>query len=399
MNKKTLTIGNKYDIPYILSGSIGFFILTYFIFSREIRGDEEVYFEAFTHATKSWPMLDTSPLWSISSVYLWVISSFTVILNHSFNEITIGRLLSLICWVFLLFVSNKNYQSARWGLFFLFFNPYVLIYSTRAHPLLPSLVLVWFFWKFINERKPVWGLFLLFAVNFQVFMGGVTAMLLPESFKNLNWEKIKLSFWAGVVSVFGVLVTWATWGGIYPQAFVNHEFFKIHHANGTASLGYIPLMFLLTGGMMWLLGKKSFNEKIVWNLNSWLITGFLVLSLFVLITGREITGLLYYGLNSVLPPLFSKIILILTLLFLGLGWFKIHRDFNFLLWGIIGSGILLTVLPYLYERIATFGILAPIMLWLLKVKFEEEKYNQNLFLVISAFSLVFAIFYEKFGAL
>ncbi len=373
-------------------------VLLYFSFTVETRGDEGLYYQgAFAQAYARWPGLDWSPTWSLSSQYLWILSSAHAVFGSLFSTdmITSGRLLSVICWTVLAFLLLKEEKGVRWKALLVLFNPYLLVYVTRAHPLVPAILLVYLFWKGIQHHNRIWGLYLLVAVMFQVFTGGVAAMLLPASLKNIRWNSLRRPVLAGVFAVCGVLLTWLGWGGMYPEAFVNHSFFQEYHVNGTPSLGYVPMAFMVTGGAMWMAGDRPvcemFSQKIGW------FSLLLVIGAVILYFGKPVTGIVNTFSSGFLPDPYAKGALTLFFAFMGVGWLRVKRDRFMLCAGVLGCAVLMAVLPYLYERIAFFGCLAPSLLWILSGK--GEKADTLLITLACLVFLCFAGIYEVMGVL
>ncbi|UFH57290.1 hypothetical protein [Spirosoma sp. KNUC1025] len=191
-----------------------FFVLLYFSVTLQARGDEGGgYLDAFFQAYSIWPALDLSPAWSISSFYLWVIASAQAILANLglLGQFLLpsGRIIALLCWLVLAIIHVRN---GRHKALAILFNPYVLIYASRAHPLLPGILLFYLFWILTIRGKKIGLLFLLFAVNFQVFTGGAIGLFAP-TFPLVKKDVIRVIIF-GVVAICGVLITWLTWGDV-----------------------------------------------------------------------------------------------------------------------------------------------------------------------------------------
>jgi hypothetical protein len=392
----------SFDKQYCLLIVIALITLFYFALTVAPRGDEGVpYLKAFNQAYGVWPSLDTSPAWSLSSQYLWAASGvhhiFQLLLHT--DIITSGRLFSLICWAALAFLLFKEEKSVRWKATLILFNPYLLIYVTRAHPLMPALFLIYLFWEGVRNKKKPWGIWILFAVTFQVFTGGVAAMLLPGKIKDISWEKLWLPILGGFFAIAGVLLTWIAWGGMYPEAFATHEFFKINHENGTLSFGYISLAFMITGGVMWIIGDRPFKYAIEFKNEVLLISFLILLAVAVLYFGKETIGIVDTWLGYIMPEKPARLTHSALFALMGLGWLRVKRDRFLLLAGVFGCAILMTALPYLYERIAAFGTLAPSLIWVLLGQGRREPVSVGWIALLCLTFLCFAGVYEVLGVL
>jgi hypothetical protein len=392
-----------FDKSYLFLIITAFCILLYFSLAIAPRGDEgDPYLKAFNQAYINWPRLDTSPAWSLSSPYLWLVAGFHTLLQSICNLdiITSGRILSLTSWSALALVFLREEKVIRWKASIVLFNPYLLIYATRAHPLAPALLMIYFFWKGVQNKSRLWGVFILIAVTFQVFTGGVAAMLLPDSVKNINYKSLSRAILGGLFALGGVFFTWLTWGGgMYPEAFENHQFFEIHHKNGTLSFGYISLAYMITGGIMWIIGDKKLSELFTDRNQTSLIVILLSLSALVLYYGKQTTGVVDTLLAGLFPLKIAKFAHVFVFTVLGMGWLRISRDWVLLTFGVLGSAILMATLPYLYERIAFFGVLSPILIWVLLGHGKTETvYKERIALFCILFACLASI-YQIFGVL
>lgn len=375
-------------------------VLAYFVATNQSKGDEaDWYLKSLQQSYKLFPQLDFSPYWTVSSFYLWIIATFHTFLTN-FTDISIltsGRIFSLLSWVFLLLFALKHYPTRFTKVLLIIFNPYFLVYATRAHPLVPSILMVLLFWYFLQKKSKLSGLFLVFAVNFQVFTGGITGMFLPDAVINFTKSNIVKLITLVFIAICGVLITWLTWGGIYPEQFINHSFYTKYHKYGMLTYGYLPAMFMLSGATLWFIGdeplKKTFRKK----KQNGIILAFLILSGVVLYCVPDITG----SVNNVfieIVPNWHKPLWIITYIILGLGWCRVNESRFSLIIGVLSCAILLVVLPYFYERIAVFASLSPCLLWILRNK-EDNTLPQNYSLSFGALFLLFAAAYEIFGAL
>lgn len=386
------------SLPLIRYGLIAvtFFLLLYFSITLQARGDEGgAYLPAFQQAYGVWPTLDMSPYWAISSFYLWIIGSiqYAIASLDMLGDfiLPIGRLVSLICWFALVYV---HVASGRYKALAILFNPYVLIYASRAHPLLPGILLFYIFWRLTLKNKKLGLLFLLFSVNFQVFIGGAIGLFTPK-FPLQKKDIIRIII-LGVVAISGVLITWFTWGGVYPVKFVNHYFFQHNHVNGKPSFGYLFTVFMLAGSTLWLSGNRTIAEMKTYRDYSWLVIGFMVLAGIVLYFIADIVAIAREGSHVLLKENYQIGWVVLYVL-IGLGWLRVHRDHYSLFFGLLGAAVLLVTLPYLYERISIFATIAPCLAWCGMTKNEDQQ--ESLVLITCCFFVAFSVLYQLYGSL
>ena len=385
-------------LPLIYYGltAVTFCLLLYFSITLQPRGDEGgAYLPAFQQAYLKWPALDMSPSWAISSFYLWLVDALMFGLANLgfFADILLptGRIFSLFCWLILVCV---HVASGKFKALAILFNPYVLIYASRAHPLLPGILLFYSFWTLIRRHKNFGLLFLLFAVNFQVFIGGAIGLFTP-TFPLAKREIIRMVV-LGVVAVSGVFLTWYTWGGMYPVQFVNHAFFQQYHVNGKPSFGYPFTVFMLAGATFWISGNRTINDMKEHATYSWVVVGGTILAALVLYFIADIVAIAREGSQAVLGENY-QIGWVIAYGFIGLGWLRVHRDHYALAFGLLGSAVLLITLPYLYERISIFATIAPCLAWCGLAKKE----NQQVPLLVTACCLfvISSVFYQLYGSL
>jgi hypothetical protein len=310
-----------------------------------------------------------------------------------------GRLFSIICWLLTLRLVLLEENSVQWKLLFLIFNPLLLVFATRAHPLVPAILLIYVYWKMLgNRRIASAGLLLTFAVNFQVYTGGIAAMLFSIWDKYFFKKDIKDFAIIAAFAVAGVALTWITWGGLYPQQFLSHDFYRENHLNGTPSFGYLASILLLPGGYFFIIGDRPFNQLTNTSAYNFVVVILVVVCCFFLYFTKEIIGVTSLATNQFFGP-GGKVIYIALYGLVGLGWLRVHRDHFFLLFGLLGAGVLLVLLPYFYERITIFASFAPCLGWCLKSTQNEGTTHQVRSLVFCSLFVVLAVIYEFYGSL
>lgn len=385
-------------LPFIYYGltAITFCLLAYFSLTLQQRGDEGgAYLPAFQQAYTKWPALDMSPSWAISSFYLWIIDSlmFGLASLGFFADVLLptGRIVSLLCWLTLVCV---HIATGKYKALAILFNPYVLIYASRAHPLLPGILLFYGFWTLIRQHKNLGLLFLLFAVNFQVFIGGAIGLFTPM-FPLAKREIIRVLI-LGVVAISGVFLTWYTWGGMYPVQFVNHAFFQQYHVNGKPSFGYPLTIFMLAGATFWISGARTVSDMKKHAVYSWAVIIGTIVAALVLYFIADIVAIAREGSQVILGKNY-QIGWVIGYGLIGLGWLRVHRDHYPLAFGLLGSAVLLVTLPYLYERISIFATIAPCLAWCGLAKKE----NQQVPLLVTACCVfvISSVFYQLYGSL
>lgn len=385
-------------LPLIYYGLIAatFFLLLYFSITLQPRGDEGgAYLPAFQQAYSKLPALDLSPFWAVSSFYLWIIG----IIHYGFANLgllgdyllVIGRVVSLLCWLVLVY---KHIDSGRYKALAVLFNPYVLIYASRAHPLLPGILLFYIFWELTRSNKRIGLLFLLFAVNFQVFIGGAIGLFMP-TFPLVKREVVRVLIF-GVVAILGVLITWLTWGGIYPVNFVNHYFFQHNHVNGKPSFGYLCTVFMLAGTTLWIGGNRTVRDMKEYRTYSQAVIVFMILAATALYFIADIVAIAREGSQLMLGKN-EQIGWVVLYGLLGLGWLRVHRDQYPLFFGLLGAAVLLVTLPYLYERISIFATIAPCLAWCSLS--EKEDQQDPLLITTCCLFVVSSVAYQLYGSL
>ena len=385
-------------LPLIYYGLIAatFSLLLYFSITLQPRGDEGgAYLPALQQAYSKLPALDLSPYWAISSFYLWIIG----IIHYGFANagllgdylLIIGRIVSLLCWFVLVY---KHISTGKHKALAILFNPYVLIYASRSHPLLPGILLFYFFWELTRNNKQIGLLFLLFTVNFQVFIGGAIGLFTPK-FPLVRRAVIRILIF-GVVAILGVLITWLTWGGIYPVKFVNHYFFQHNHVNGKPSFGYLCTVFMLAGTPLWIGGNRTVREVKEHRTYSRVVIVFMVLAATALYFTATIVAIAREGSQMILGQ-HAQIGWVILYGLLGLGWLRVHRDHYQLFFGLLGAAVLLVTLPYLYERISIFATIAPCLAW--SSLSEKEDQQDNLLLTTCCLFVASSVAYQLYGSL
>lgn len=372
---------------------ITFFLLLYSAVTQQAKGDEGgAYLPAFDQAFSLWPALDLSPYWSISSFYLWVVAALQAVAEPwaSGKILVTGRLLSLGCWLILV---GEQARSGRYKSLAVLFNPYVLIYSVRAHPLLPGLGLFYLFWTLVRRQKRVGLLILPFAVSFQVFIGGTVGLFMPKFPLQKN-EVIRVLV-IGVLALSGVLITWLTWGGMYPPKFASHVFFQEYHVHGKPSFGYLGTVFMVAGGLFWVIGNRTVEDIKQHRTYSLIVVGLLILAAVLLYKTATIVGIARQLSQAALAN--GQLGWVISYLLLGLGWLRLHRDHYPLFFGLLGAAVLLVTLPYLYERISVFATIAPCLAWCSLQ--QSEKQQKGLVLTICCVFVLLFIMYQRYGSL
>ncbi|WP_420147727.1 hypothetical protein [Spirosoma sp.] len=389
-------IEKKQSFVYYGLIAVTFFLLLYFSITLQARGDESAgYLTSFFQAYSKWPALDTSPAWAISSFYLWIVAGLQAILANLglLGQFLLpsGRIVALICWLILAYIHVKNGKHKALAILF---NPYVLIYASRAHPLLPGILLFYIFWVLINRNKQIGLLFLLFAVNFQVFIGGAIGLFMPKF--PLIKKEITRAVVLGLVAICGVLITWLTWGGVYPEQFVNHYFFQHTHVNGKPSFGYLFTVLMLAGTTLWIAGNRTLEEIKAQKKYSLAVIIATVCGAIVLYFIADIVAIAREG-SQVIFGKYYQLGWVVAYAVVGLGWLRVHRDHYQLFFGLLGSAVLLVTLPYLYERISIFATVVPCLIWCGLVKKEEQ--HNYLLLTVCCLFILSSIVYQIYGSL
>lgn len=398
-NMKLLSVSKKIVLYFILLLTL--LILLYISLTLEARGDEStVYLNSFNQASSKFPLIDLSPYWAISSFYLWIVAALGYFFS-TFTQLTnleSGRLFSLACWVGIFIISAKaSVKKFPWASIMVLFNPYLLVYATRAHPLVPGLLLFTAFW--ITAKKNSFALILLpFAVNFQVFIAGTCGLFFPSyPFKKTEIVKFLI---ISVVALIGILITLITWGGLFPEKFYTSDFYKLEHVGGTPSFGYPVSVLLLSGLPLWFIGQRNFREVTFDSFQTRIVaiavlTGCLIL----FFLPRGVLGIASLGTKQLLGAP-NKVTWIVVYGLIGLGWLRVHRDQLSLFFALLGSGILLITLPYFYERISFFATFAPCLAWsLMPDNNSSITPNYFFYTLILIIMLSLSVFYQYFGSL
>ncbi|WP_080054858.1 hypothetical protein [Spirosoma aerolatum] len=373
--------------------AITFFLLLYSASTQQAKGDEGgAYLPAFEQAFTLWPALDLSPYWSISSFYLWVIAALQAVVGPlvSGKILLVGRLLSLACWLILVWLHAR---SSRYKSLVVLFNPYVLIYSVRAHPLLPGIFLFYLFWTLVRQHKKAGLLILPFAVSFQVFIGGAVGLFMPKV--PLQKDEVIRIVVIGLLALSGVLITWLTWGGMYPPKFASHVFFQEYHVHGKPSFGYLGTVFMMAGGVFWFIGNRTLAEIKQHRTYSLVVIGLLILAGAFLYKTATIVGIARQLSQSYLAN--DQLGWVLIFVLIGLGWLRLHRDHYPVFFGLLGASVLLVTLPYLYERISVFATIAPCLAWCSLQ--SSEKQQKGLVLTMCCVFVLLFIAYQRYGSL
>ncbi|GAB4010692.1 hypothetical protein GCM10028808_22310 [Spirosoma migulaei] len=383
-------------LPLIYGGliSVTLFILVYFVLTQQARGDEGgAYLPSFEQAYSLWPALDLSPYWSISSFYLWVVASLQAIIGDFAGAqfLLLGRILSLFCWLGLVLF---HLRSTSYKALAVLFNPYVLIYSVRAHPFLPGILLFSIFWTLTRQNKKIGLLFLPIAVNFQVFIGGAIGLFMPRL--PLQGKEVSRVIILGLLAVSGVLITWLTWGGMYPPKFVNHVFFKEYHVNGKPSFGYLGTVLMLAGSTLWLVGNRTIADIREHKTYSCTVIASLLLAAIALYFIADIIAIAREASQRVFGAYYQAG-WVISYVVIGFGWLRLHRDHYSLFFGLLGAAVLLVTLPYLYERISVFATVAPCLAWCSLQKNETQQ--EALILVMCCLFVLCSIAYQLYGSL
>lgn len=390
----------NYNIPYIILFST-FSILLYFCLTKTSKGDEgDLYLSSFNQAYLKFPSLDLSPYWPISSFYLWIIAA----LDHTFsvipfrNSIITGRLFSLFSWVGIFIIARKmNNNNFPWAASFVLFNPYLLTYATRAHPLVPGLLIFLLYWFGIQKKQKIAFALLPLAVNFQVFIGGSVGSFFP-CFPYKRKEVIRF-IGIAILAASGVILTWITWGGLFPANFYNSYLYKHEHIGGTPSFGYPITVLLLAGLSLWFSGQRTFSEIKSNNFETRIILISILAGCIALaLLPDKLLGIVSIGSGFYIDSPWSKFIYIGIYGIIGLGWLRVHRDHYTLFFSLLGSGILLITLPYFYERISFFATFAPCLAWSIKPSLHLN-FSSRFASLILIVLLFFSVLYQLFGAL
>ncbi len=337
-------------------------------------------------------MIDNDPIWPISCLYTWFVASVHLLTFKVFPLVVVGRFLSSCFYILAIWKLLKDAPNKYISLLVIS-NPYVLIYATRAHPYTIGLCcLVFFIQHDFRSKTKFHYLLLTIAVNFQIFFASIVCVV----FKNFSIKTAFLerkSFFLYLTSiVLGVLITYLLWGNLLPSKFTSTPFYKENYLPGKLTLGYFPLIYLLTGGY----GYFFSNEKITLKSNVFTLS-LLIISFVWLCFSGPITGL-----NQSVQVRFlgetNKYFSLIIYLFLGIGWFRIIKNKHILWMSVLFSSLILSSLPYFYERIAAFAIIAPLLSW---IRLNGHiNFNNPWLIKLTCFtSLIISVIYNFWGAL
>lgn len=370
---------------------IAFSLLLFFALTLQPRGDEgAVYLLSFQQAYAKWPALDINPAWTISSFYLWLIATCKTLVND-ISLLCIGRLFSLFCWS-VLTVAHLN--TCRYKALLVLFNPYFLVYAVRAHPLVPGILLFYLFWTFSQNKQRAGYIFLPFATNFQVFIGGIAGLYMPEiPFRKGDIIKIIL---ISVLALSGIVITWLTWNGMYPTNFLNSDFYKQTYLEGKPSFGYLGTVLLLAGATWWVAGDRNLKDINQNKAYSWAIVVSILCIVFSLLFSGNIIGIAREA-SFWISPNFHHLGCLCIYGLAGLGWLRLHRDHYMVFFGLFGSAILLITLPFFYERISVFATIAPCLAW--ANVGNDTNQHKSVTLAWCFIFLAFSVLYQLYGSL
>jgi len=382
--------GSRKYIPspfYYALVALVFILLVYIAMTLIPRGDESgLYLPAFKQAFATWPRLDLSPYWPVSSFYLWIVASIQTLAGNQPTLIQTGRLLSLVCWIVV--VLRLLATGYRTGLLVLF-NPYVLIYAIRAHPFVPSILLFYGFWTLTRRNQRMGWLLLPWAVNFQVFMAGAVGLFTPEW--PLRRGEMLRALLVGLLVVVGVLLTFLTWGGIYPENFTKHHFYRTFQEHGNPTFSYIWSVPMLAGLVFWVAGCRTvtqMKENARYSLVVLVVTAmgglFLALS-------TDMTGITHDVMRRAGQPGWVGLYCLA-----GLGWLRLHRSHYLVFCGLLASGLTLVSLHYFYERLTVFALIAPCLAWCCT---GETEADDGSILLVCGLCLAGSIAYQFHGSL
>jgi|GEM_PF-3225391 len=383
-------INRKYipsSVYYVLV-VLTFVLLGYIAMTLMPRGDEGgLYLPAFEQAFAKWPRIDLSPYWPVSSFYLWIVSSIQTLAGNQPTLIQTGRLVSLVCWVVV--VLRLLATRHRTGLLVLF-NPYVLIYAIRAHPFVPGILLFYGFWVLTRRNRWVGWLLLPWAVNFQVFMAGAAGLFVPVW--PLRRHEILLALLAGILVVTGVLLTFLTWGGVYPENFTKHHFYRTFQEHGEPTFSYIWSVLMLAGLIFWVAGCRTVAQMKQNGRYSLVVLGATAVGGLFLALSTDMVGITRDVMLRVGQPGWVGLYCLA-----GLGWLRLHRSHYLIFFGLLASGLTLVSLHYFYERLSVFALIAPCLAWCC-VGETDETDNWSV-LLVCGLCLAGSIAYQFHGSL
>jgi hypothetical protein len=322
--------------------------------------DERAYLRAFEHAANVWPSLDRDPTWTLPPTYLWL---NVPLLEAPGGAIFWGRLISLGCYAACLASCLLTRQRQRLGAFHVWLNPWILAYAVRAHPLLPALAILWFcwLWRQRGSRASVAGL--LPTSNLLPFLAGtsLTWGLVGEHDWRKAWRSTLLAW---VCAVAGLALTWLLIGGFYSHEVLHSAYYAKWFEGKPRNWGYFLYAPILCGPYLTLLGR--FSARSLWQ-GAAMAAACLAYGLLAF----DDTGLsagIFLRVGDV-PDVLTRIPHFIVLAIIAahglaiVGWARCHRDGVALLAGVVAASVLLCAVPFYWERLATYGVIGPLLIW------------------------------------
>lgn len=365
-------------------------LLVQFVLATRLppRGDElKFYAPHFEAAAAVWPGWSRDLLaHPISPVYVWIAGAVSALPGGS---VIWMRLLSLAalggCIGTCLLSPRGRFLSAL----IVMIHPFVLVYSVRAHPFVPAIGCLWLAWR-LRRGSPWWsGIPVMLASSLQPYLAA-TALLWGIGAAGGRREALRAIVIAGVFGGAGVCLTWAAFGGIYPERFLESEFYRRYHLDGEPSYAYLLMVPLLGGLYLWILGRHGPTSR-------WIPIAIGALAISAVVfwidppLGPIRTATARLGLLT--GPAWIVIVGMM-----GAGWCRLHRDRAPLAGAVIASAAILSGLPYFYERIAWFGVLPCLALWA-GVEVEGERVPRPLGITVVIVSLIGYAVYLRLGSL
>ena len=365
----------------------------YLVFFQHLRGDEVVVYRcAFEQALQKFPALDTQPCWHISPYYLWVVSGLAYV--SSVPAVTMARLVPAACFLVGVYVGVlRPTKTPNLNLFLIWLNPYVLVYASRAHPFVPSLLVSFFAFQLLLKKLSSGFLLLAVQVSLQVFTAGVAGWFVPKP-TEIKRPQVVFCALLAAAALVGLLATWLAWGGVYPASFLKSTFYAENHPNGTPSWGYLASVPMFAGFYLHLIGTRQWNSLPKATVKAYLIlmgVGFVLLTI-----DDTIWGLI--SIKSAALGLNGRWISLFVLLVGGLGFFKIERDVYPLFMSLMAAAVLMVTLPFFYERLSIFAMVVPLLSWASLAK-PTEQVGKLKFVIAAVFSIISQLLYAKYGAL
>ncbi len=324
-------------------------------FNTPPKGDEKRgYIEPFTRAVEVWPRLNTTEVHhGLSPLYLWVTGGLGRLPG---GPIPWARIVSLLCFVPIvltcLYTKEANGRLALLALF----NPFVVFYAVRGHPIMPAMLFLWLGWLNARRRPALGYAGILAAAHLQIYLGAA-ALFWAFAFGESRKEKITIFCRAAMWALLGICLNWWLIGGIYSESFYRSLQYQREHLYGSPSLGLLLLAPVCWGGTCWLLGcrAKTSIPMLLLGLAAGAIAA-LLLHATRIPTGtiQAITD----RFGSAGPLLWG-----LTVLALAAGLARWPRSFWQLAVGSLPAVLFFSSLPFLYERLVWFACYAPAVLW------------------------------------